>query len=298
MLRHLYRCVLHLHPPAFRQRFGDEMLLIFDQQQRALGALRLLVDALVSLGRQWILRPEFWHDLSPVQEQPVSDGIPSFYTVAPFRPRSSAVIQGLILSTAVFCLTCFAIKYSWIRVLHISIPSVQFHNQLPIRPAAVATNYDASNPNSATKPQGSLQASDPSQTPPIQFEVLAPSREANAGGLENEPQADLQKKTTAPPRRLRTLREIVSPLQAYEGTYKVDSNGWIISVQSLDNRLVVSITDQPTRTFLQVSNGKFELNGRHECWIQFFSVSGSEGDSEIDQLVLVQNGREFTARRQ
>ena len=30
MLRSLYRTVLHLHPPFFRQRFADEMQSIFD----------------------------------------------------------------------------------------------------------------------------------------------------------------------------------------------------------------------------------------------------------------------------
>ena len=34
MLRSLYRCALHLHPPAFRKRFEDEMLAIFSQVRR------------------------------------------------------------------------------------------------------------------------------------------------------------------------------------------------------------------------------------------------------------------------
>jgi hypothetical protein len=57
MMRSLYRLLIHLHPPGFRRRFEDEMLLIFDEtvasgQSTAL----LLCDALVSLFRRWVLR--------------------------------------------------------------------------------------------------------------------------------------------------------------------------------------------------------------------------------------------------
>jgi hypothetical protein len=129
--------VLRLHPSGFRRRFADEMISIFDHSVGKPAALRLLVDGLVSLARQWALRPEFWHELSPAQ-QPAADGIPSFYTLDPFRPRAGAVIQGLVLSTAIFCLTCFAIRYSWIHILHLHIPAVRFDSPRSIEPRAGA----------------------------------------------------------------------------------------------------------------------------------------------------------------
>jgi hypothetical protein len=122
MLRFLYRCALCLHPSGFRKRFADEMLSIFDHSAGKRAALRLLVDGLVSMARQWALRPEFWHEISPAQQH-AADNIPCFYILEPFRPRTGAMIQGLVLSTAVFCLTCFAIKYSWIHILHVHIPA-------------------------------------------------------------------------------------------------------------------------------------------------------------------------------
>ena len=125
MLRPLYRCVLRLHPSGFRRRFADEMLSIFDHSVGKPAALSLLVDGLASLARQWALRSEFWHELSPAQE-PGDDDIPSFHTLHPFRPRAGAVIHGLVLSTALFCLTCFAIRYSWIHILRVNIPIVPF----------------------------------------------------------------------------------------------------------------------------------------------------------------------------
>ncbi|MGP0018910.1 MAG: S41 family peptidase [Candidatus Sulfotelmatobacter sp.] len=133
MFRSLYRCVLRLHPPAFRQRFADEMLSIFDQGAGKPAAAKLLIDGVLSLVRQWTLRPEFWRDLSSTA-QPAPDGIPTFYTIEPFRPRAGAVINGLMLSIAVFCLTCFAIRYSWIHVLHVSIPEVAFDKPAPMQP--------------------------------------------------------------------------------------------------------------------------------------------------------------------
>jgi hypothetical protein len=135
MLRPLYCCVLRLHPPGFRQRFAEEMLSIFDQAGGKAAAFRLLLDGLLSLARQWVLRPEFWHHFSPASaQQPAPDGIPSFYTLDPFRPRIPAVIPALVLSTAVFCLSSFAIRYSWIHVLHLRISEVQFDSPAPRQP--------------------------------------------------------------------------------------------------------------------------------------------------------------------
>jgi hypothetical protein len=140
MLRRIYLCVLRLHPPAFRSRFGDEILSIFDQAKGQLSGFRLLMDSMLSLVRQWTLRPEFWREsVSAPASQAALDGIPSFCTINPFRPRTAAVVPGLVLSIAVFSLTCVAIKYSWIRVLHVRIPEVEFEAPQWIPPNASAT---------------------------------------------------------------------------------------------------------------------------------------------------------------
>src|SRR5262249_50783325 len=54
--RRLYRSILRLHPARFRREFGDEMLWIFDEELAKRGAVPLFLDALASLGRQWMLR--------------------------------------------------------------------------------------------------------------------------------------------------------------------------------------------------------------------------------------------------
>ena len=60
MIRGLYRCLVWMHPAAFRLRFEEEMLWIFDEAAGAWGTASLLRDASVSLLRQWFLRSELW----------------------------------------------------------------------------------------------------------------------------------------------------------------------------------------------------------------------------------------------
>jgi len=72
------------------------------------------------------VRPEFWHDISRAHVQhTVRDGIPSFHTLDRFRPRTAAVIHGLVLSTAIFSVTRFTIRYNLIHVLHLRMPEIQ-----------------------------------------------------------------------------------------------------------------------------------------------------------------------------
>lgn len=64
--RSLYRWLVHLHPPAFRQRFAEEMLSTFEEAAQNQNVAGLLADGFVSLTRQWLLRPNAWR--TPVIE--------------------------------------------------------------------------------------------------------------------------------------------------------------------------------------------------------------------------------------
>jgi hypothetical protein len=59
-MRTLYQCLLLLHPPAFRRRFGAEMLSIFEEAARSSGARSLFLDGFVSVARQWVVRAGTW----------------------------------------------------------------------------------------------------------------------------------------------------------------------------------------------------------------------------------------------
>ena len=60
MTRTLYRWLICVHPPAFRLRFEQEFLWIFDESSAASGATALLYDAAISLLRQWLMRSGIW----------------------------------------------------------------------------------------------------------------------------------------------------------------------------------------------------------------------------------------------
>src|SRR5690349_22708285 len=62
----LYRWLLRLHPPAFRERFAEEMASTFEEAATSQSLLGLFVDCLISLTRQWLLRPNPWR--VPVSE--------------------------------------------------------------------------------------------------------------------------------------------------------------------------------------------------------------------------------------
>ena len=56
MSRFLYRCLVQLHPPAFRRQFAPEMLWIFDEIADHDARVELFTDAFTSLARQWVVR--------------------------------------------------------------------------------------------------------------------------------------------------------------------------------------------------------------------------------------------------
>lgn len=60
MTRTLYRWLVCLHPRAFRLRFEQELLWIFDESSDASGASPLLYDAAMSLLWQWLIRSGMW----------------------------------------------------------------------------------------------------------------------------------------------------------------------------------------------------------------------------------------------
>lgn len=59
MSRFIYRVLICLHPRVFRERFGDEMLCVFDESGQS-GTAAYLLDGCSSLARQRILRSGLW----------------------------------------------------------------------------------------------------------------------------------------------------------------------------------------------------------------------------------------------
>ena len=88
MTRTLYRWLIGLHPAAFRLRFEQELLWIFEESSDASGAAPLLYDAAVSLLRQWLLRSGMWKWVvgAIAGAVPLLIGFGSFLWDWPMRP--------------------------------------------------------------------------------------------------------------------------------------------------------------------------------------------------------------------
>ena len=80
-MRHVYRLLIRSHPKAFRERFGSEMLCIFEEAGQTEGPVRLIVDGVLSLLRQWIV---------------TSRATPSALRVAEELPISRLLLGGVI----------------------------------------------------------------------------------------------------------------------------------------------------------------------------------------------------------
>ncbi|HTB14158.1 MAG TPA: EF-hand domain-containing protein [Bryobacteraceae bacterium] len=106
MTRWCYILLLRLHPGAFRQRFGDEMLAIFDQSARKTA---LMADGFVSLFRQRALR----RSEVVFSSTATADGVPLFYSAAPEVPRAGAFFLGMLISFLAFGLIAFTMSHRW-----------------------------------------------------------------------------------------------------------------------------------------------------------------------------------------
>jgi len=59
MATRFYRWLVRLHPSSFRERFGAQMLCVYDEAGRG-ERPRLLADGVASLVRQWVARSRYW----------------------------------------------------------------------------------------------------------------------------------------------------------------------------------------------------------------------------------------------
>jgi hypothetical protein len=99
MLRWLYIQLIWLHPAPFRWRFGDDMLDDFDRSASRARS-RYFADAVVSLARQWLLRPKFHPEPMPAAVDPSLQacGVPLFQTIETYKPHPAALLQGGLLA--------------------------------------------------------------------------------------------------------------------------------------------------------------------------------------------------------
>jgi Ca2+-binding EF-hand superfamily protein len=107
MTRWFYILLLRMHPRMFRQRFGDEMLWIFDSSSEKSS---LMADGFLSLVRQWTMRPPHGVAFSTTT---TADGVPLFYSAEPEIPRVSMMMPGALITLVAFSLISFTMSHRW-----------------------------------------------------------------------------------------------------------------------------------------------------------------------------------------
>jgi hypothetical protein len=119
-----------MHPAPFRHRYEKEMLAIYDDVAACRGVLGLFADGVVSLFRQWVLRPDF-RRMPTAEVVPVSSGeIPLLASLDSYTLRPAALLIGCVLSVALFSAVVIASERpgklsSWLIGVHKATGSVQ-----------------------------------------------------------------------------------------------------------------------------------------------------------------------------
>ncbi len=122
LLRRVYRLLLFAYPPDFRRRYGREMEQVVSDRCRALIQKPSLPDFLsfgANVGSDWVIttiREGIASMRTPAQVRATTGlglhDAPIFYTCGSEMPRPDALIQGMILSVAVFATVTFLLGHS------------------------------------------------------------------------------------------------------------------------------------------------------------------------------------------
>lgn len=135
MIRFFYASLVGLHPRPFRERFGEQMLDIFDEHAGR-GRAALVVDALASVFRQWVMRPACPQPVLSVSAEERSN-IPAFHTFETSLPRRSALANGALGTLVLFAAISFTIgRGGSTRGLLIGAYHPR-HNLLPVDRASI-----------------------------------------------------------------------------------------------------------------------------------------------------------------
>ena len=110
MTRRLYRLLVRFHPQEFRDRFGDEMLLIYDDAANVRGRVSLIFDAFLSAFRQHVLRGGGGIAVSTLRHNP--DGEPLFSGIENSRPSLLILANG-----------CAATALAWLGLSFMMAPA-------------------------------------------------------------------------------------------------------------------------------------------------------------------------------
>ena len=280
MLRFLYCAVLHVHPRYFRKRFAEEMLAIFDQAHSRLAQTGLLADAVVSLVRQWTVRPGFWEEPAPAA---VDGGVLLFSSLGDTKPRTGALFYGAILSALVLNGVSLTMGYAWEH------PRFLEFRQPAIVPPASWRPPSREIPAPSTYAEPSLSTD--------QGRVLlifnAPGPSTAKSGLRETPGVPLGEIV---PSVSNTSSGIpASVLPAYAGIYVSHAaGGHRVRVSSHGDGLELEVVGEFRSLLAPLPNSQLLACQVGDCWVAF----SASDKGTMDRIEIHHLGREIVAIRE
>jgi hypothetical protein len=309
MLRFVYRLLLRLHPARFRDRFAEEMLAIFDRATKEKAKVGLLADGCVSVVRQWTLRSEYWEEKAPAPARSTSDGLPIFYTFESFKPRTSALIDGGILTIIVFYAVCLVLSYTWTHPVLIPFRGIQFQtastvNQLesssslfPVEVTTIKSALQSASPQLGREPLKAVVPPRSPSSPQSRIQAALPDTLA-LNRLRSAAATHPIASPAVPSFSQSSVRAILPPvvseeaLRSYAGTYAADPpNELIILITTENGQLVIAVSGESKDALVPVSNTKFIASGRTNTSIEFVKDHGRAGY----ELNIYRDGLHITA---
>jgi hypothetical protein len=211
--------------------------------------------------------------------------VPSFVILGSFRPRTLAIAQGVALSVILFCITGFAIRYSWIHILHVRIREVELDTNQ--RSVPEKSSRDSSGDSIQPIPSSREESNPVSDR--IPFDVI-PVGPADTTQIEaTRPGAASNSLVPPGPQRM----VVGLRLESYTGTYKSDSPSLKIVIETEGNHLVLETRGHPPRVLSPTSQTLFSITGDRAGWVQF----RADNYGRIYALSLTEQDSVVTARR-
>jgi hypothetical protein len=292
------------------------MLSIFDEPRAEQATARLLADGAVSLVRQWALRSGSGVAETAETVPWSKDGAPVFYVFGDYRPRTSSLISGGMLTLVVFCAAWLVCEYAWTHPVFMPLATVQFEpgpdlkrteqsppSPLPLQATAAsphemiaAGSGPKSVPNSSEPtlvPLDNPPVSQPNVSTPVtnaQPSAVLPAQRANRKAARVVTGSSWQ-----PPRNPVLAPTIPDPaILSYVGVYKTDlPNPLIIAVKTEQGRLAIQIAGEPETRLAPLGGTNFIFSDSRNDFVEFMA----HGHAPAYELVIYRNGRRATAHR-
>jgi hypothetical protein len=286
MLRVFYRLVLRAHPPYFRQRFAEEMQSIFDRTDGTLAAASLLADAILSLGRQWTFRPQFWEEPGLAA---AGHGAPLFSSLDSNKPRTSALVYGAFLSAMVLHGVCWTMGYAW------NHPTFMEVRQPVIVPPASWNSRPAPLPGVTTPAEPGLYTDEGR----VVLIFHAPAHASTDASPTDKPSPPASTTPAYPansssPSANLSVDSPPSVLHSYAGTDISDSAERERVIITVDGgRLQLEVVGAFRSPLAPLPKSQLLACGVGDCRVAFSSSTGGT----VDRIEILHSGREIQAFR-